>query len=308
VTEIRKRHRDHFVRTGALLLAMVTVLVLTGWLLGGPAGVAWTLAAAVLVAALGPTLHPSRLLRAQGARPLFRGEASWLQAAVTELGGRAGLPQVPRLYLVPAPMPQAFATEGAGELAIGVTGALFRVLERDEAVAVVAHEVSHLQHRDLWTSRLTHALRSLTRSMSFAGLLLLFLTLPLRWAAGVHVPLSAVLLLLAAPWAAGLLDLAVSRSRELGADVGAVRLGADPRALARALWKLERLTPWWMRVLEVPAAFRTHPPTEERIEALLAIDRDLRAGVAPRRAGTAAPSRTARGVIVPEWRRPRVEW
>jgi len=231
-------------------------------------------------------------------------EAPGLTEAVGDMARRAGLSAPPAIYLVPLPVPQAFATFSGGRAAIGVSPSLLRTLTPKEVLGVLAHELSHVEHRDLWVMRLAETVRRLTRTMSTVGMLMLFFSLPMMWLAGIEVPLSAVVLLVAAPWAVGMLSLALSRSRELDADVGAVRLTSEPLALASALRKIESMSrPWWAGFLamEVPLWLRTHPSTEERVkrlEAMVDAGRPLsEPPPRPRRRGE-------REVIVPVWRRP----
>lgn len=291
---------------------MAGLLAAVGWLLGGPTGVLWTFGAALLSLWLAPSPLPAQLLRAQGARPLHPAEAPGLHASVAELARRAKLGSAPPIYLVPAPVPQAFATGSGTETAIGVTPALLRLLHPREVLAVLAHEVSHLRRRDIRMMRVAAVVRSLTRTMAFVGLLLLAFNLPLLAATGQGVPWLAVALLLGAPWLVNLLGLALSRSRELDADLGAVALTGQPLVLASALLKLERASrgPWWMAVLtaELPSYLLTHPRTEERVARLRELARDERSS-----AGPPPPRSTPRGgtrrVVIPEWRRaPRPVW
>jgi len=271
---------------------MIAVLAGLGWLFGGPTGVAWSLALTGLLAALTPSPSPARLMRANGARPLSPFEVPALQAAVRDLARDAGLSRPPTLYLVPLPGPQAFATERGGERAIGISPALLQTLSLREAVAVIAHEMSHLRHRDLWVMRLAETVRRLTGSMSTIGWLLLLISLPLVLVSEVGVPWLAIAGLAVAPRLVSMLALALSRSRELDADVGAVALTGDPWGLASALMKIEdaHRGPWWARLFtfELPESLRTHPSTRERVARL---EEMARAG--------------RRRVVEPIWRRQR---
>lgn len=292
-------------RSALLLGAMAAVLGLVGWLLGGAMGVLWTAVFAVVLALLAPSVSPERLMRAQGARPLHPLESPDLHRAVHALAEKAGV-EPPTLYLVPLPVPQAFATTSQGRSALGVSPALLSFLSRREVLGVLAHELSHLRHRDLWVMRLAETVGRMTRTLSMIGLFLVFLNLPLILLAGTHVPWLAVLALVFAPWAVGMLSLALSRSRELDADVGAVSLTGDPLALASALSKIEAASrgPWWMRLftVEIPESLRTHPSTALRVARL----REMAdAGGPPRRRPPREPRRRPR-VVHPEWiRAPR---
>lgn len=274
---------------------MVAVLGALGWLFGGPSGVLWSVAFAVLLAALLPAPSPARWLRSSGARPLRPLELTGLQRAVATLARDAGLERAPAIYLVPIPGPQAFATESGGERAIGISPSLLRVLTPREAVAVIAHELSHLRHRDLWVMRLAETVRRLTSAMSTVGWILLVLSLPLLLVSELSLPWLAILALAIAPRLVAMLSLALSRSRELDADVGAVALTGDPLGLASALVKIEasQRGPWWARLftIELPESLRTHPSTRARVERL-----EEMAGARRRRPGR---------VVEPIWRRAR---
>ena len=112
---------------------------------------------------------------------------------------------------------------------------MLTLLEPDEVISVLAHEISHLRHRDLAVLRIVEVVRSLTRTMSGVGLFLFFFSLPLWWVSGLQVSWFGIALLCLAPLLMNVLALALSRSRELDADVGAVALTGDPKPLARAL-------------------------------------------------------------------------
>lgn len=277
---------------------MVGVLAGLGWLFGGATGVLWSVAFAVVLAALLPSPSPARWLRASGARPLHRFELFDLQRAVATLARDAGLERAPTIYLVPIPGPQAFAAESGDERAIGVSPSLLRLLTPREVVAVIAHELSHLRHRDLWVMRLAETVRRLTSSMSTVGWVLLLLSVPFLLVGEVTLPWLAILALAIAPRLVAMLSLALSRSRELDADVGAVALTGDPMGLARALVKIEasQRGPWWARLFtfEIPESLRTHPSTRERVVRLEEM------AAAPRR----RPVR-GRNVVEPIWRRAR---
>lgn len=296
VVEILVRHRlRNLARSAALLVALAAVMATVGWLLGGALGVAITMVVAMTLAMLLPTPPVERMLRMRGARRL---RAPRLEQAVAELARRAGLPEVPALWLIPLHEPQALATAGDGRPAIAVTPALLRHLSPREVVAVIAHEISHLRHHDLGWMRLAEIVRVLTRASAQVGLLLVLVNLPMMLLARMHMPWLAIIVLVVAGWAVNLLALALSRARELDADAGAIALTADPLALASALRRIASLArPWWQSFwrVELPEHWLSHPPTERRVERLLEM---AYADV------TARPARAERPrVLIPEWRR-----
>jgi heat shock protein HtpX len=143
---------------------------------------------------------------------------------------------------------------------------------------VLAHEVAHVMNRDLWLMALADTVSRLTSLLSNLGLALLVLNLPLILAGRTVVPWTTVALLVFAPTAASLLQLALSRAREFDADLDGARLTGDPAGLASALAKLERRQGrFWEEVIlpgrrmPDPSLLRTHPPSRERVQRLLAL-------------------------------------
>ena len=141
---------------------------------------------------------------------------------------------------------------------------------------MLAHEISHIRHRDLRVLGLASAMASLTHSLSTLGQVLILFNLPLMLMGAVHIPLSALLWLLLAPLIARILLLALSRTREYEADRSAVELTGDVIGLAGALQKLHgRRSGFWQRFfprpLPAPAGspwLRSHPSLQERLERL----------------------------------------
>ncbi|MEM1413308.1 MAG: zinc metalloprotease HtpX [Myxococcota bacterium] len=296
-----QQHRlGNLLRSAALLTGLGAVLALLGWVLGGGLGLALALGAVAGFGLFGPRVPTGWLLQMQGARPLAGHVVPGLHAEVAALATRAGVP-TPRLYLVPAPAPNAFATGQGRDLAIGLTPPLLRLLDRRELRGVLAHEISHIAAQDTTVMRYATLIAGLTRGLSRLGLWLAILQLPLVLFGAPAVPWSVVLLLWAAPVVSGALNLALSRTREHEADRSAVRLTGDAPGLASALAKLEafeRRQRRWLpfRAPEMPGWLRSHPETGERIARL----RELaQAGARPRSAARRGPPRPPRrGPIV----------
>jgi heat shock protein HtpX len=228
---------------------------------------------------IGSRVSPRILLPLLGARELSDYEAPTLTALVRELARRAELKVVPRLYYLPIPVMQAFTTGRPDDAAITVSDGLLRRLTLRELAGILAHEVSHVRHYDTWILLLADVVTRMTRALSFVGLLLVVVNLPLVMMGYVHVPWAFVLLLVFAPAISTLLQLALSRAREYDADFGAAALTGDPRGLAAALVKLERAqTGFWESLLmpgrrtPEPSFLRTHPETEERVRRLTALE------------------------------------
>jgi heat shock protein HtpX len=273
-----RTHRRHRLRNAAqaalLLGGMVLVVAGVAWLLVGVAGLLWALVLGGAVLTLRPRIPGRWVLSTYGARPLPRTVAPDLHRYVHALADRAGLPAAPQLYYVASPMANAFAVGRRDDAALAVTDGLLRGLSSREVVGVLAHEIGHIRADDLWVMSLSDALGRLTHALAYLGLLLLLLTLPLT-AGGTYSPLWPAVVLIAAPTAVTLLQLALSRSREYDADLEAAALTGDPAGLASALGRLDRLEGRiWERVLVPrrrapdPLLLRTHPPTAERVRRL----------------------------------------
>jgi heat shock protein HtpX len=245
-----------------------------GWLLLGPDGIAWAAAAGALTIALSPRISPRWVLRALGALEVPPWQAPHLHEILELLARRAGLVRAPRLFYVPTRVLNAFAVGRPDDAAIAVTDGLLRALDWRELAGVLAHEVSHIRANDVWVMTLADIVGRLTVLLSLFGQGLLLVLLPVTAIQGSTLPLVPLAILIFAPTISAFLQLALSRTREYSADLGAVELTGDPHALASALDKLERLQGGWMErmfmsALRIPKWLRTHPPTEERIRRLL---------------------------------------
>lgn len=259
-----------------LVLGMAMLVSLSAWALWGDEGVLWGLTAAILAMALSPSVPPSVVLSLYRAQPVSRADLPEVYAGLDELARRAGLPVTPRLYYLPSSMLNAFATGSRRAAAIAVTDGMLRNLTLREMLGVLAHEVSHIASGDLWIMSMADAMSRVTAFMSYVGLFLLALNLPLIALGQVAVPWLLVFVLLLAPSVMSLLQLALSRTREFDADLEAARLSGDPEGLASALAILERRQGrLWEGVLlpgrrvPDPSLLRTHPPTCQRIRRLM---------------------------------------
>lgn len=275
-------------KTVVLLAALGGFLVFVGGLVGGTTGTLIGLGLGVAVVGWSYWASDRIAVRAAGARQVAPGELDDLQADVATLAARAGI-ATPRLFISPDSQPNAFAT-GRNErtAVVCVTAGLLDRLGRDEVRGVIAHEIAHIRHRDILIGSVAAAvatgISALANLALFAGMF-----------GGSSDdedranPLVLLLVSLLAPMAATVLQLALSRSREFEADrLGAELLG-DARPLASALQQLERdsrripmhvtpaqaaafiVNPLTGRKVQFARLFLTHPPTEERIERLLAL-------------------------------------
>jgi heat shock protein HtpX len=264
----------------ALLLSLLMGLCLAiGYLLGGQAALLPALVVGGVLNFFAFFFSDKIALATMRARQISRQEDPMLWDTVQELTERAGLP-MPRVYISPAPAPNAFATgRGPHHSAVCVTEGLRQMLSHEELEGVIAHELSHIKHRDILIG---------TVAAVVAGAIT-WVTYLVFWGGGNRRtnPLVALVLLILAPLAAALIQMAISRSREFEADRSGADLAGSGRGLAGALKKLEmanRRIP--LRVpdgqsnmfivapltgSDMAKLFRTHPPTEERIARLLNI-------------------------------------
>lgn len=270
------RKAGNLLSTVLIFSLMAGLLSSIGWLIAGGMGALWALALGLMLLFISPRLSPRLVLRIYRARLLGNAEAPGLYRIVHTLAERAGLPRPPVLYYIPSRIMNAFSVGTGADSAIAVTDGLARNLSWDELAGVLAHEMSHIRHGDLWIMNLADALSRFTGAFSSVGLLVILFYLPLYLLAGVTIPLAAILLLLFAPTASGLLQLALSRTREYEADLGAVSLTGDPRGLASALTKIEGYRMRFRdiffmpgRKVPAPSMLRTHPVTDRRIARLM---------------------------------------
>lgn len=274
-------------KTTLLLAALTGLLMLLGGLVGGSNGIiVGFLFAAVMN--LGSYWFSDRIaLRMAGAREVSYAEAPELHNMVAQLARASGLP-APRVAVIESDAPNAFATgRSAKHAVVAVTTGLLRLLNRRELAAVLAHELGHVRNRDILVSAVAATIAGAVTMVAQLG----------QWALafggigrsdedeeGASGLLGGILLLILAPIAATIIHLAVSRSREFGADETGAHLSRDPEALASALEKLEaysRHVPLGvdpavshlfivepLTGLSLQKLFSTHPPTAERVARL----------------------------------------
>ena len=256
------------------------ILGLMGWLLGGTQFALMAVGFVVLLYLINPMVPPQVILRLQKVRRLDYHEAPHLYDMMQKLSERARLPQLPILYYSPSDMMNAFTIGNRKYSAVAVTEGLLRHLDRNEIGAVLAHEISHLRHNDLRIMGFAALSHQLVQMLALMGQFLLLLNLPLYLLGHYTISWTAILLLIFAPSLSAMLQLALSRTREYRADIGAAELMGDGRALASALMKMEFFQKRYLRGLFWPAykpipagtLLRTHPPTKDRVRRLLGAD------------------------------------
>lgn len=280
--QVSRTHRlRNWVHTVVLVVGMATLMGLLAWSLWGVSGVVWALIGVGLLLAFAPNIPNDLMLRMYGAIPLTQAAAGQVHEIVDTLTARAGLPARPRLYMIPSPILNAFATGKQDRAAIAVTYGMLKMLSLRELSGVLAHEISHVRNNDLRIMGLADLMSRVTMIMSYVAFFLLFLNFPLIAMGAKPVPWLAIGLLYLAPTAMSLLQLALSRAREFDADLEGARLSGDPEGLASALLKLERRQGrFWEdmflggRRIPDPSLLRSHPKTQERVARLQALTVD----------------------------------
>ncbi len=285
------RRFGNYLKTAVLLAGLSALMLTIGQRLGGPQGLLLA-GLFVLVMNFGSYWFSDKIaLAIHGAKPVDRAQAPWLYEMVERLARRAGMP-TPRVYLMPIHAPNAFATgRSPSHAAVAVTQGLLELMDRRELEAVLAHEIGHVKNRDTLIGTVAATLAGV---ISYAAQMAFFFGGSLLGGRqdddegeGLGGGLASLGLLLVAPVAATLLQLAVSRSREFAADETGAELAGDPTALASALAKLHQgaqalpynRAPATAHLFivnplsggGVMKLFSTHPPVEERIARLQAM-------------------------------------
>ncbi|WP_317619491.1 M48 family metalloprotease [Laspinema olomoucense] len=273
------------VKTAALLGLLSGLLVLGSYaLMGNEQGLIFGLILAAASSLSSWYFSDRAALMAYRARPMERQEDPELYDMVARLSDRAEIP-MPKLFTVPTQTPNAFATgRDPNNAAVAVTQGLRKLLTPEELEGVLAHELTHVKNRDTLTQAVAGTIGG---AITFVGRILTFGALygPVTRdnRQGVN-PLGLLFLVVLAPLSAGLIQMAISRTREFAADIGSAEITENPLALASALEKLEAMgrqipmngNPAFSPLLIVnplnakglQSLFRTHPPTEERIARL----------------------------------------
>lgn len=278
-------------KTVALLGVLSALLItISYWILGGWTGAFFGIALAAITN-LGAWYFSDRIaLATYGAQPVTPSQAPGLYQMVQRLCNKANLP-MPALYIVPSPAANAFATGRDPEhAAVAVTEGILNILSDDELEAVIAHELSHVYNRDTLiqavAATIGGAISFLAQMVSYS----MWFPSSREDGEGAN-PVGLLLTVILAPIAATVIQLGISRTREFAADAGAAKLTGNPRALARALQRLEANAkqmpmtgnPAFEPLLIVNPfsgqfwgnLFSTHPSTEARIQKLLELEPEL---------------------------------
>lgn len=271
------------------VLLMMFLFAMIGLLMGGFMGLFMAAFFILLFSVVTPRVSPQLVFRRYRGRPLSLQEAPELYRITAEVAGNAGIDHVPRLFYLPITSLNAFTVGNRNEAAIGITDGLLRSLTPREIRGVMAHEMSHVRHNDLWIMNLAENLTWFTRLFSLFGQWLLLFSLPFILIGGAVINIATALgvgLLISAPYFSFRLKQALSRSREFKADAGAAEIAGDSFGLASALQKIEFRTSGLMDFFFVMPGkqraapeMQSHPDTEERIRRLLALEKEKKRGV-----------------------------
>jgi heat shock protein HtpX len=274
----------NWLKTTVLLAGILALFGVVGAAIGGKQGMILALVLGGAMNFFAYWFSDRMVLKMYNAREVDETSSPYLHGIVKELAANAGLP-MPRVYLIDEPQPNAFATGRNPEnAAVAATTGILQLLSQRELRGVMAHELAHVRNRDILISTISATIAGAVSTLAQFGM---FFGGQHRDGEGGGNPLLAILAMIFAPIAAMLIQFAISRTREFGADAGGADISGDPEALAAALAKIDR----YARGLPMEAAeahpataqmmiinplsggglrglFSTHPATEERIARL----------------------------------------
>lgn len=274
----------NLMKTAILMAAITALFMAIGSVLGGQQGMAIALVIALGMNFFSYWFSDKMVLKMYNAQQVDETSAPQFYRMVAELAQKAGLP-MPKVYLIQEDAPNAFATgRNPDHAAVAATTGILRVLTERELRGVMAHELAHVKHRDILIS---------TVSATMAGAISMLANFAMffggRDSEGRPAnPIASIAVMLLAPLAASLIQMAISRAREFEADRGGAEISGDPQALASALQKIQR----YAQGIPLEAAerhpetaqmmimnplsggglrglFSTHPSTEERVARLM---------------------------------------
>ena len=273
-------------RTGALMAFLIVLFALLGNAIAGSQGLVIAFVVAVAMNFGSYWFSDKVVLNMYKAKEVGPQDSPELYEMVDRLRQRAGMP-MPRVYIVPSEQPNAFATgRNPQNSAVAVTNGIVRLLSNEELEGVIGHELAHIKNRDILTSSIAATIASaitlLSRFAMFFG----------GNSRDRRSPLVSLLMLILAPIAAFLIQMAISRSREYVADRDGAIIANNPRALANALARLQQgvksipmhaneatahmfiMSPFLGSLGGLQSLFTTHPPADERIQRLLAMEKE----------------------------------
>ena len=276
----------NMMKTAILMAAITALFMLIGRWLGGQTGMMLALVVALGMNFFSYWFSDKIVLKMYNAREVDDSTAPQFVAMVRDLAQRANIP-MPKVYLIDEDAPNAFATGRNPEhAAVAATTGIIRVLGERELRGVMAHELAHVKHRDILLSTISATMAGAIGMLANFGMMFGGRDSEGRPAN----PVAGILVAILAPLAASLIQMAISRAREFEADRGGAEISGEPAALASALDKIHRYaqgiplgpaerhpeTAQMMIMNPLSAGglrglFSTHPPTEERVAALMAM-------------------------------------
>ena len=267
---IQEQQFRNFLRTAALIVGMLALMLTVGFLFMGWEGILW---AAILggFSIFATYRVPTRMImRFYRAQPLPGQQLTDLHHINYQFAKKAGLSVVPTLYYIPSNQVNAFATGSKEDPAIALTYGLLRSLTLKEISGVMAHELSHIVNNDVRLQQMAMLINRMTRVFSFVGQLLFIFNLSSFMMGTNAISWLAIILLIIAPYLANVMQMALSRTREFDADLQAAKITEDPNALADALQRLHSINRYRMPAFQrrLPIWLSTHPNIEERIKRL----------------------------------------
>lgn len=276
----------NYLKTAVLLAVLTALLVFFGGLMGGRQGAVIALVIAGVMNFATYWFSDKIVLMMYRAKEVTEAEAPTLYTIVRDLTMKANMP-MPRVYIMEQDTPNAFATgRNPHHAAVAVTSGILKLLNREELTGVLAHELAHVRNRDILISTIA---ATIAGAISYLSQMAYFASLfGGRDDREGHNPIALVVMMIVAPIAAMIVQMAISRSREYGADNGGANISGNPMYLANALRKLDYYN---KRIpMEAPnqatahmfivsplsggglvKLFSTHPPIEERIKRLEAM-------------------------------------
>ena len=280
----------NWLKTGLLMAAIVALFGVVGAVIGGQQGMLIALLFGGLTNLWAYWFSDKMVLSMYHAQEVDELTSPYLFRMMRELAQRAGIP-MPKVYIIPEAQPNAFATGRNPEhAAVAVTTGILELLNERELRGVLAHELAHIKNRDILISTMSATVAGAISALANFGMFF-----GGRDENGQPTnPILLLLVVLLAPIAAMIIQMAISRTREFGADAGGAAISGDPLALASALAKIEA----YVQGIPLPTAemhpetaqmmianplrgggvmrlFATHPSTEERIARLQAIARQM---------------------------------
>ncbi len=279
----------NWLKTTILMASIMALFGALGGVLGGQQGMIIALLLGGAMNFFAYWFSDKMVLKMYRAREVDETSAPQYYGTVKELASRAGLP-MPRVYLIDEAQPNAFATgRNPSNAAVAATTGILQLLSPRELRGVMAHELAHVKHRDILISTLSATIAGAIATLANFGMMFGGHS---RDGEGGGNPFLAILVMIFAPIAAMVIQFAISRTREFGADHGGAEISGDPNALADALAKIDRYArgipneaaeahPATAQMMiinplhggSVARLFSTHPATEERIALLRAMAR-----------------------------------